>query len=82
MGSRRHIGGAGDLITVFPEGLVELKEVKTIADGQSPYKNFTRADREGMRQTKLPPGAQRLLAVVRGSGNKRTIERISEAAWP
>lgn len=80
--SRRHIGGAGDVLAVFPEGLVELAEAKTIGKGQSPYKNFTRADREAMRQTKLPPGARRLLAVVRGSGARRTVEYIAEADWP
>lgn len=82
--SRRHIGGAGDLLAVHPETaetrLVEVKARKR------PYDGFRPADRRAMRETPLPPGGTRWLANVRGSkrGAKdtRSIEWVHEDDWP
>jgi hypothetical protein len=82
VGSRRHIGGAGDELALFPSGEVWLVEVKTLGVSQSPYKGFTRLDRREMKETPLPPGGSRWLAVVRGSGKTRRTEWIAEADWP
>ena len=82
VGSRRHIGGAGDEVAIFPSGETWLVEVKTIGATQSPWKNFTRLDRQEMRDTPLPAGGSRWLAVVRGSGTARRTEWIAERDWP
>jgi Holliday junction resolvase-like predicted endonuclease len=77
--SRRHIGGAGDLLAVRPDGKVWLVEVKAC---KSLWGNFTRADRQEMRETQLPEGAERWVANVRGTGEKRTISWCAESEWP
>jgi Holliday junction resolvase-like predicted endonuclease len=77
--SRRHIGGAGDLLAVHPDGLVYLVEVKK---RKNPYQGFRISDREAMKATKLPPGGARWLANVKGSGPKQRIEYVAECEWP
>lgn len=79
VGSRRHIGGAGDLLAVRPDGLVWLVEVKKCKEL---WQQFRRADRQEMRDTPLPPGGKRWAANVRGSGEKRTIRWAAESEWP
>jgi len=84
--SRRHIGGAGDLLAIHPNPYQEpplgpslLAEVKA---RKNPYEGFRRADRREMLDTPLPPGGVRYLAVVRGSGDNRSLEWIDEKSWP
>lgn len=77
--SRRHIGGAGDLLAVHPNGTVWLVEVKA---RKNLYAGFTRADREAMKLTTLPSGSCKWVANVKGSGKNRTIDWISELQWP
>lgn len=82
--SRRHIGGAGDLLAVHPvQARTLLVEVKA---RKRPYDGFRPGDREAMKATPLPPGGERWLANVRGSkrGAKdtRTIEWTAEDDWP
>jgi len=82
--SRRHIGGAGDLLSVHPEtGETRLIEVKC---RKRPYDGFRPDARQEMRETPLPPGGTRWLANVRGAkrGPKdtRSIEWVHEDDWP
>jgi Holliday junction resolvase-like predicted endonuclease len=77
--SRRHIKGAGDLLAVHPGGEVRLVEVKGC---KSLWSNFTRADRQEMRETMLPLGSSRWAANVNGSGKRRTIRWVAERDWP
>jgi hypothetical protein len=81
-GSRRHIPGAGDEIFVHPEGHVKLVEIKGYKDKCSPYNDFGPQKRQEMRETLLPLGGSRWLAVVRGSGKNRYTEWFHEAKWP
>lgn len=73
--SRRHIGGAGDLLAVNPNGACWLIEVKCC---KSLYQQFRREDREAMKETKLPPGAVRWVCNKRG----KELEWVSELSWP
>jgi Holliday junction resolvase-like predicted endonuclease len=73
--SRRHIGGAGDLLAVHPNGACWLVEVKA---RKNLYSGFTRADREAMKETKLPKGAVRFVVNKRG----KDLEWVSELSWP
>jgi hypothetical protein len=74
-GSRRHIKGAGDEIYVHPGGDVQLVEVKAC---KNLWSNFTRGDRQEMRETLLPLGGSRWVANVRG----KSIEYVHERDWP
>jgi hypothetical protein len=82
--SRRHIGGAGDLLAIHPETaetrLIEVKARKR------PYDGFRPDDRQAMRDAPLPPGGTRWLANVRGTkrGDRdtRRIEWVPEDEWP
>lgn len=82
VGSRRHIKGAGDDIGVHPGGEVWLVETKALGRKASRFENFRRGDRLAMKETLLPLGASRYLALVRGSGERRTIEYVHERDWP
>lgn len=85
VGSRRHIGGAGDLLAVDtqgdglgngrPAGVVWLIEVKCCKEL---WQQFRREDRQAMRDTPLPPGGERFVV------NKRGKELIwtPESMWP
>jgi hypothetical protein len=73
--SRRHIGGAGDLLCVHPDGRVQLIEVK---DRHEPWQGFRREDREEMRATPLPPGSERLMVNKRG----QALTWYAESEWP
>lgn len=77
--SRRHIGGAGDLLAVRSDGLVWLVEVKK---RRQPYEGFRRLDRQAMVDTPLPSEAARWLANVKGSGKNQTIQWIPQSEWP
>ena len=100
VGSRRHIGGAGDLLAVWPgspgpfatpsktrpsvymqlfPGATWLLEVKACKEL---WQQFRREDRQAMRDTPLPPGGERLVVNVRGSGDKRELIWAPESAWP
>lgn len=96
VGSRRHIGGAGDLLAVWPgffvakaewveadkdrpEGTIWLIEVKC---SNSVWRDFTRADRQEMREQELPPGGERFCVNVRGKGENRELIWYPESAWP
>lgn len=85
--SRRHIGGAGDLLAVMAtewhgegkfiavEGTVWLIEVKCCKEL---WQQFRREDRQAMRDTPLPFCGERWVV------NKRGKELIwtPESAWP
>jgi Holliday junction resolvase-like predicted endonuclease len=73
--SRRHIGGAGDLLAVHPNGATWLVEVKCC---KNLYENFRRGDREAMKATDLPKGAVRFVVNKRG----KDLEWVSELSWP
>lgn len=82
--SRRHIGGAGDLLAVHPAtASILLIEVKA---RKRPYDGFRPADRAAMAATPLPPRGERYLANVRGTKrgakDNRSIEWTHEADWP
>jgi Holliday junction resolvase-like predicted endonuclease len=77
--SRRHIGGAGDLLAVHPGGVVYLVEVKC---RKHVYDGFRQPDREAMKQTPLPLHGKRFCANVKGSGKNKSIEWFAEADWP
>lgn len=74
--SRRHIGGAGDLLAVHPtDGAVWLVEVKAAKDL---WQQFRRADRAEMKATSLPEKGERWVV------NKKGLELRwePESAWP
>jgi hypothetical protein len=73
--SRRHVGGAGDLLGVHPDGRIWLVEVKNC---KNVYAGFRREDRKAMSETVLPAGAERFLASKDGN----VIKWTSEADWP
>lgn len=77
VGSRRHIGGSGDLLGIHADGRTKLVEVK---ERKRPYDGFRPEDRQAMKETKakLPPGAELWLANRR----RGTTEWIAEADWP
>jgi hypothetical protein len=75
VGSRRHIGGAGDLLGIHPDGRTWLVEAK---DSPNPYKNFGKAARRDMIETQLPKNSFRFL-VHRKDGKARWV---GEAQWP
>lgn len=74
--SRRHIGGAGDLLAVHAADavtwLIEVKDCKNL------WQNFRREDRQEMRETALPPGGERW--VVNKCGKE--LVWVPESAWP
>lgn len=83
--SRRHIGGAGDLLAVRGCGdhfdghftevwLVEVKATKS----KSVWEQFRREDRKIMAQTPLPEGGERWLVNVRG----KELQWFPESSWP
>lgn len=92
--SRRHRKGGGDHLANYPADLpppgvfgstcllIETKGCKP----EALWQNFRRAQREEMRNTPLPPGGERWLALVKGSkrGDKdnRTITWYAEEEWP
>lgn len=74
--SRRHIGGAGDLLAVRPgDGAVWLIEVK---DCKELWQQFRRADRAEMAETPLPAGGERWVVNKRG----QELVWVPESAWP
>lgn len=96
VGSRRHIGGAGDLLAVWP-GFFVAKAVWDIADEDRPkgtvwlievkaakdiWQQFRREDRQAMREQELPPGGERFCVNVCGKGENRELIWYSETDWP
>jgi Holliday junction resolvase-like predicted endonuclease len=76
VGSRRHIGGAGDLLAVLPSsGVTWLIEVKCC---KNVWQQFRRSDRDDMRATELPEGAERY--VVNKVGKE--LVWLGEKTWP
>lgn len=82
--SRRHVGGAGDLlavrewkdeseVSVTEVWLIEVKHCKNL------WENFRKADREEMKATKLPKGGERWLVNVLP---KRELDWRPESSWP
>ena len=83
--SRRHIGGAGDLLAVRNGSLdrstlrrteiwlIEVKHCKNL------WENFRKADREEMKATKLPEEGERWLVNVLP---KKELDWRPESAWP
>lgn len=74
--SRRHIGGAADLLAVHPDDgatwLIEVKCAKEL------WQQFRRGDRLAMKETPLPAGGERWVVNKRGS----ELEWLPESAWP
>lgn len=79
VGSRRHVGGAGDHIAVHPGGEVWLVEVKATKER---FSDFRRGDRLAMKETPLPLVSARYLAHVTGSGDNLAVEYVHERDWP
>jgi len=74
--SRRHIGGAADLLAVHPDdGATWLIEVKAAKDL---YQQFRRADRLAMKETPLPASGERWVVNVRG----KELQWVPESSWP
>jgi len=77
VGSRRHIGGAGDLLAVLPSTgktmLIEVKHCKNV------WQQFRREDRQAMKDTPLPEGGERY--VVNKIG-KDELLWLGEKSWP
>ena len=65
VGSRRHIGGAGDLICSKPGHRPQLIEVKA---SEEPWENFRPKDREEMLRTAESYDCDALLALSPGAG--------------
>lgn len=78
VGSRRHIGGAGDLLAVSSKGRVKLVEVKRCKDL---WQNFRREDREAMKEAKakLPEGSEIWLVNVKPN---KEMNWVPESRWP
>lgn len=80
--SRRHVGGAGDLLVVWtdPDLAISLIECKTFK--RSPYDNFRKADRQAMREEAVRfDGRLSLWLVCRRVGSSE-IQWIHEDEWP
>lgn len=75
VGSRRHIGGAGDLLAVHPTRGLRLIEVKAT---KTPFSGFPPADREALDQEATRICAEPFLAWRKGS----KTELIEQAEWP
>lgn len=73
--SRRHIGGAGDLLCVHPDLPTQLIEVKK---RKNPWEGFRKPERQAMRDAPLPPGSERLLVNVEGTA----LRWWTESEWP
>lgn len=93
VGSRRHIGGAGDLLAVHPEPLIKGGEdfldflgdpiptsvwLIEVKAAKELWQQFRREDRQAMRDTFLPPGGERFCVNVRG----KELEWYPESSWP
>jgi hypothetical protein len=89
--SRRHIGGAGDLLAVYwfqgyfelPDGTGKHLESGTtwlieVKACKELWQQFRREDRQAMRDTPLPPGGERWVVNKRGKGLIWTAEKD----WP
>lgn len=78
VGSRRHIGGAGDLLAVRGDQcwLVEVKRCKNV------WEQFRRADRDEMREalSRLPEGSELWLCNV--VGKDKELVWYPQSAWP
>ena len=77
-GSRRHIGGAGDILAVSVSQRTRLIEVKTTAGG--PYERFGPADREALSRTAAAIGADAYL--VWRVTPRDEWKWLSKAVWP
>lgn len=77
VGSRRHIGGCGDLLAVKPGERPRLIECKRGA--HSPYENFRELDRNVMRDYAAGRG---LVAELAWRKDRGGLEFIVEASWP
>ena len=75
VGSRRHIGGAGDLLGIHRDGRTWLVECK---DSPAPYKNFGRIARAAMVACPLPRDSFRFL-VYKKNGKPHWV---GQAEWP
>jgi hypothetical protein len=82
VGSLRHVKGAGDHVAVHPGGVGWLVETKCIGRKSSPFSAFSRDERQEMREALIPLQWKRMLAVVRGSPGRFSLEYIAEADWP
>src|SRR3954452_1928853 len=83
VGSLGHTKGSWDHMAVMPTtGVGWLIETKAVPRKGRPYSSFSRAEREAMKATPIPPGWTRMLAVVKGSTPNMQVEYIAESAWP
>lgn len=83
VGSRRHIGGAGDLLAIRPGVRTRLIECKTTAAGR--YERFSRRERAAMRELgrifASELGPLELWLVWKPPGAKAALW-IPESDWP
>ena len=77
VGSRRHIGGCGDLLATKDGERPRLIECKRGAG--SPFENFRPADRNAMRDYAAERG---LVAELAWRKDRDGLEFIDEASWP
>lgn len=79
--SRRHIGGAGDLLCVHTvSGACWLIEVKACNPKQL-WQNFRREDRVEMLEQALPPGGKRFVVNVLNV-KREEFDWRDERHWP
>lgn len=77
VGSRRHIGGCGDLLAVRDGERPRLIECKRGA--RSPYEHFREPDRNRMRDYAAERG---LVAELAWRKDRGKLVFLDEAAWP
>lgn len=79
VGSRRHIGGAGDLVAIRAEGERRLLEVKASSVKRGPFADFKPHDRKALLQTAKEFRAEPLLA---WSPTPSRVQMIPPKDWP
>jgi len=86
-GSRRHIGGAGDILAVrtggtntgLPGRFQEVRLIEVKSTTRSPWVNFLPADRQAMVETAAKYGAEPWLYWW---PPRRDLQRIPASDWP
>ena len=78
--SRRHIGGAGDILAVTNRtGWPEMQLIEVKSTTRSPWVNFLPADRQAMVETAEQYGCE---AWLYWWPPRRDLQRIPASDWP